>query len=192
VSEPLGPLDPLGPDGGKKAAPAKGGAAGPGLPPRPRRLAAIGLESELTLVVDGRKTKPEKVFGDPRSFTPRCCSTCPTRPAAYDDVGRLCRWDDLFPERALSRSLYERVLIHAIAGDLLRRNGRSWRPVGMHGWSEVVFERVPDGTRRTVPIDDLVRHLDEWKAGGRGPGDREKRPSRPARRRGPRPPRPPR
>jgi hypothetical protein len=91
----------------------------------------------------------------------------PDRPAAYDDVGRLCRWDDLFPEQALSRSLYERVLIHAIAGDVLRRGGRTWRPVGMHGWSEVVFERVPDRLRRTVPIDDLVRHLDEWREGGR-------------------------
>ena len=100
----------------------------------------------------------------------------PDRPAAYEDVGRLCRWDDLFPESALSRSLYERVLIHAIAGDLLRRNGRSWRPVGMHGWSEVVFERVPDRARRTVPIDDLVRHLDEWKRGGTG-----RRPARPRR-----------
>ena len=91
----------------------------------------------------------------------------PARPAAYDDVGRLCRWDDLFPEQALSRSLYERVLIHAIAGDVLRRAGRTWRPVGMHGWSEVVFERVPDRLRRTVPVDDLVRHLDAWREGGR-------------------------
>jgi len=436
MSEPLGPLDPLGPDDGKKAASAKGGAAGPGLPPRPLRLAAIGLESELTLVVDGRKAKPEKVFGDPRSFirgplvhrrgtsyhlptggavyfdtgvvevaTPaieiaRGCAAragrslweslrfvrreldawerreerevrlvgfsahynvsfehrpprggraprlsigdfahllvhilpvpvmllvanprssgigvrprgdrievtadftpspalmiaamtfvagvvraamrwpsyrlaelaerglpavegfapiphtsrkgwlaraecfpadpfrtpadapvwptaagprslrgigralfvafrpairriadpfsyrllesiflrhapvlldLPDRPAAYDDVGRLCRWDDLFPERALSRSLYERVLIHAIAGDLLRQDGRSWRPVGMHGWSEVVFERVPDRTRRTVPVDDLVRHLEAWKEGGPGPRGGSRRPRR--------------
>lgn len=87
------------------------------------------------------------------------------RPGAYEDVGRLCRWDDLFPERALSRSLYERVLIHAIAGDVMHRNGRSWRPVGMHGWSEVVFERIPDGARRSVPIDDLVRHLEAWREG---------------------------
>ena len=101
------------------------------------------------------------------------------RPAAYEDVGRLCRWDDLFPERALTRSLYERVLIHAIAGDVLRRNGRLWRPVGMHGWSEVVFERLNGGEgctverrtveRRTVPLDDLVRHLDAWRECVPGP-----------------------
>lgn len=105
----------------------------------------------------------------------------PDRPDAYEDVGRLCRWDDLFPERSLSRSLYERVLIHAIAGDVLRRNGRSWRPVGMHGWSEVVFERVPDRARRTVPLDDLVRHLDAWRtdAARRGRGrDGDSRPTR--------------
>ena len=32
--------------------------------------------------------------------------------AAYDDVGRLCRWDDLFPITLLPRSRFERVLGH--------------------------------------------------------------------------------
>ena len=110
------------------------------------------------------------------------------RPQAYEDVGRLCRWDDLFPERALSRSKYERVLIHAIAGERLRI-GHSWyRPTSMKGWSKVVFvpvngqaDRDPNADeppRLVVPkgsdgkmevqkkhifsVDYLVRHLDNW------------------------------
>lgn len=97
------------------------------------------------------------------------------RPPSYDDVGRLCRWDELFPERLLSRSRYERVLIRAIAGDVLHMEGHAHRPVGMRGWSEVVFERLPDGTRHRYPIDYLLQHLDRWERSG----------ARPARRRAP-------
>ena len=86
----------------------------------------------------------------------------PERPAAYDDVGRLCFWDDLFPERMLSRSRYERVLIRAIAGKVLRLDGEAFVPVGMRGWSEVVFERLPERSRHSYPIDYLVQHLDRW------------------------------
>ncbi len=81
----------------------------------------------------------------------------PDRPAAYEDVGRLCMWDDLFPERMLSRSRYERVLIRALSGKKLKLNGAVYRPVGMRGWSEVVFVREPEGTRHSFPIDFLVR-----------------------------------
>lgn len=83
----------------------------------------------------------------------------PDRPAAYEDVGRLCMWDDLFPERMLSRSRYERVLIHALSGKKLRLNGNVFRPVGMRGWSEVVFVQESDGSRHSFPIDFLVRQL---------------------------------
>lgn len=89
------------------------------------------------------------------------------RPPAYEDVGRLCRWDDLFPASALSRSRYERVLIHAIAGDRLRV-GRSWyRPVAMRGWSGVVFRREEDGTRHVFSIDDLAGRRAGWQPVGR-------------------------
>lgn len=85
------------------------------------------------------------------------------RPSSYEDVGNLCFWDDLFPERTLSRSLYERVLIRAIAGDVLEVNGRRYVPVGMRGWSEVVFERLPERTRQRFSIDFLRSRLDRWK-----------------------------
>lgn len=84
------------------------------------------------------------------------------RPPEYEDVGRLCTWDELFPERALSRSLYERVLIRAISGQKLRMFGRQYTPIRMRGWSQVVFRRDDDGSLHTFSIDYLIRHLREW------------------------------
>lgn len=86
----------------------------------------------------------------------------PDRPAEYDDVGRLCTWDDLFPERVLRRSRYERVLARAVSGKKLHMFGRWYTPVGMRGWSQVVFRRDGDRTRHVFPIDYLLRHLDDW------------------------------
>ena len=81
------------------------------------------------------------------------------RPASYDDVGRLCTWANLFPIRALPRSRYERVFIHAISGRKLRI-GRDWyAPTGMEGWSHVVFERERDSTRHVFSLDFLLAHL---------------------------------
>jgi hypothetical protein len=84
------------------------------------------------------------------------------RPPEYDDVGRLCTWENLFPESELARSRYERVLIHAIRGDRLRVGGRSFTPVGMRGWGAVVLRDDADGSRRVVGIDELTRRLGEW------------------------------
>jgi hypothetical protein len=84
------------------------------------------------------------------------------RPAAYESVGRLCTWADLFPIRALSRSRYESVFIRAISGRKLRL-GREWyTPVGMRGWSRVIFQRDRDGTRHVLPLDFLMQHLADW------------------------------
>ena len=84
------------------------------------------------------------------------------RPAAYDDVGRLCRWDDLFPVARLPRSRYERVLSHAIAGRRVRIEGSWHRPVGVRGWTHVVLRRERDGARRVRSLDELLSHLDAW------------------------------
>lgn len=86
----------------------------------------------------------------------------PNRPPEYDDVGRLCLWDDLFPERVLRRSRYEQVLIRAIAGVPLRLGGATYTPAGLNGWAEVVFRRA-DGSRHAFSIDTLLDHLDAWK-----------------------------
>jgi hypothetical protein len=90
----------------------------------------------------------------------------PDRPPEYEDVGRLCTWDNLFSVRALSRSRYERVLIRAIRGAHLRMHGRLYTPVGMRGWAEVVFRRDDTGSLHTFPIDYLIGHLDDWEREG--------------------------
>ncbi len=86
----------------------------------------------------------------------------PDRPAAYNDVGRLCRWGNLFPTSKLGRSRYERVVTRAIGGKRLFLDGRWFVPVGMHGWSHVIFRGERGGTTRTYSMDYLVRHLDAW------------------------------
>jgi hypothetical protein len=84
------------------------------------------------------------------------------RPPEYDDVGRLCDWDDLFPPNQLERSRYERVLTHAIAGHRLRIDGEWLKPVGMKGWSQVVFRKEGERARRFFSIDYLLAHLADW------------------------------
>ena len=86
----------------------------------------------------------------------------PDRPEAYDDVGRLCTWDDLFPLTLLPRSRYERVLGHAIAGRRVRIAGAWHRPVGVRGWTHVVLRREKDGAKKLRSLDDLLVHLDAW------------------------------
>ena len=84
------------------------------------------------------------------------------RPTTYDDVGRLCSWNDLFPVTLLPRSRYERVLGHAIAGRRVRIGGSWHTPVGVRGWTHVVLRREHDGARRVRSLDDLLVHLDAW------------------------------
>jgi hypothetical protein len=84
------------------------------------------------------------------------------RPPGYEDVGRLCTWDNLFPERVLPRSQYERVLIRAISGDKLHMDGEWYTPTGMRGWSRVVFRRKADNSRHIFSLDYLLDHLREW------------------------------
>jgi hypothetical protein len=86
----------------------------------------------------------------------------PDRPPEYEDVGRLCTWEDLFPDRELSRSRYEQVLIHAIRGERLHLGGEWYTPTGMRGWARVVFRRDSDRRRVALPIDFLLRHLGNW------------------------------
>ena len=82
------------------------------------------------------------------------------RPPGYDDVGRLCTWDNLFPER---------VLIRAISGDKLHMDGEWYTPTGMRGWSRVVFRRKADNSRHIFSLDYLLDHLREWERPYRAP-----------------------
>ncbi len=89
------------------------------------------------------------------------------RPAEYDSVGRLCQWDDRFDDRTLSRSRYERVLTRAISGEELELGRETYVPVGMQGWSHVVFRRAADKSRHVLSLDFLLAHLDDWESGAR-------------------------
>lgn len=86
----------------------------------------------------------------------------PDRPAAYEHAGRLCFWDDLFPEAILERSRYERVLIRAIAGNTLTLDGMTYEPLRLRGWSNVLFRRPADNTRHVFSLDFLADRLDAW------------------------------
>ena len=89
----------------------------------------------------------------------------PDRPPEYEDVGRLCTWDNLFPKRLLTRSRYERVLMRAISGRKLWMHDDQYTPTGMRGWSQVVFRRDRDGTSHIFSMDYLLRHLENWERG---------------------------
>ena len=39
----------------------------------------------------------------------------------------------------------------------------SWhRPIGVRGWTHVVFRRESDGARRVMSLDEMLTHLDAW------------------------------
>lgn len=84
------------------------------------------------------------------------------RPAAYEDVGRLCSWDDLYPLTLLARSRYERVFANVVAGRRVRIAGAWHKPVGVRGWTHVVLRREGDGARQVRSLDDMLEHLDAW------------------------------
>jgi hypothetical protein len=88
----------------------------------------------------------------------------PERPAAYEDVGRLCTWDHSFGI-STARSRYERVLLAALSGAPLRLGRQVLTPLGTQGWSRIVFRREGDGRRQTMTLDALLPHLDAWERG---------------------------
>ena len=40
--------------------------------------------------------------------------------------------------------------------------GEAYTPVGMKGWTNVIFVRDADATRHSLSIDFLLDHLDNW------------------------------
>ena len=86
----------------------------------------------------------------------------PDRPPEYEDVGRLCAWQPFYPESLLERSRFERVVLNTLARERLQLDGDHYTPVGMHGWSRIVFRRDRDGQRVTMHIEDLLDHLHVW------------------------------
>jgi hypothetical protein len=86
----------------------------------------------------------------------------PDRPESYENVGRLCRWEAIFPEHLIERSPYERILINAVAGRRLWIDNMSYTPIGMKGWSRILFRRDIDKTKHIMAIDKLISHIEDW------------------------------
>jgi hypothetical protein len=82
------------------------------------------------------------------------------RPTTYDDVGR---HEGARALNDLGLARYEQVVLNAIEARPLELNDDQWTPVGVRGWSRVVFERDRDGVRTVLPLDTLVEHLDRWR-----------------------------
>ena len=82
------------------------------------------------------------------------------RPVTYDDVGRGSPMPGALTHLGLAR--YERVMLNAIEARPLELNRERWTPIGVRGWSRVVFRRESDGARTVLPLDTLVNHLDAW------------------------------
>jgi hypothetical protein len=56
------------------------------------------------------------------------------------------------------------VVLNALQHKALMLGDERFTPVGMRGWSRVVFRRDSDGARTVLPLDTLVKHLDDWAA----------------------------
>lgn len=68
----------------------------------------------------------------------------------------------LYPDRNLSRSLYERVFLALTSGQKLLLGNEKWAPVGMEGWYRARFRCESDGRETTLTIDELTEHLRDW------------------------------
>ncbi|GAA4843506.1 hypothetical protein [Algivirga pacifica] len=84
------------------------------------------------------------------------------RPEAYEDVGKLCTWKNIFKGSEVAKSKYERVLINAILKRKLTIDGNEYLPIGMKGWTEVILERKNSHLRKVLSMDALIPLLDKW------------------------------
>src|SRR5262245_17351397 len=134
-------LMPPAADGETRRPPARKGAA----PPDALARAAVGLEAEFTLIVDGRPVRPEAVFRDPRGFIrlPLLHRTgtsyhLPNGAAVYFDTGVI---EVATPAMELTRgcvtraarSLWEAIVL--IRGELDRWQRETGRAARLAGFS---------------------------------------------------------
>lgn len=67
-----------------------------------------------------------------------------------------------FPDRRLSRSVYEEVFLMLTSGRKLRIGSDVYSPVGMKGWYHAIFRRESDGKQRLLTIDQILRKKSDW------------------------------
>ena len=82
------------------------------------------------------------------------------RPVTYDDVGRGTLTPPALDDLGLAR--YEQVMLNAIEARPIEFDDERWTPIGVRGWSRVVFRRDRDGARTILPLDTLVEQLERW------------------------------
>jgi hypothetical protein len=147
-----------------------------GEPVRRRRTeeperAAMGLEAEFVVVLDGLAVDPKGAFGDPRAFLGseaihRVGSSyhLPTGGAVYFDTGVIevvtpvMELEFGAPSRAV-RSLWEGIhIVRERLDEWSRREGRDARLVGFSAHYNVSMPELGDG-RRVARVAHLLVHL---------------------------------
>jgi hypothetical protein len=68
-----------------------------------------------------------------------------------------------YPDRDLSRSVYERVFLQLTSGKSLLVGNEKWVPSGMESWYRAKFRSESDGRETSMTIDELTRFLNDWK-----------------------------
>src|SRR5690606_17462702 len=129
----------------------------PSASPRPR-LAAMGMEAEFALVVDGEQKRPEDVFGSPREFIrgnlmhrQGTSYHLPTGGAVYFDTGVIEVATPVIEiERGCAaragRSLWESInVIRAEMDEWDLRHGTNSTLTGFSAHYNVSFDEPPNG-----------------------------------------------
>src|SRR4029077_2572063 len=133
------------------------------------RRAAIGFESEFSVVIDEEPVKPEDVFGDPRAFIrgdlmhrKGTSYHLPTGSAVYFDTGVIELATPMIEiERGCAaragRSLWESILfLRRELDDWQRRHEREVRLVGFSTHYNVSFDVPADVRRRHRTVERLA------------------------------------
>jgi hypothetical protein len=138
------------------------------------RLAAIGLEAEFTLTIDGEPVRPEDAFGDPRAFIRAplmhrqgTSYHLPTGGAVYFDTGVIEVTTPVIEIGAgcaarAARSLWEGIAFVRRELDAWeRRTGRTARLAGFSTHYNVSFDEPPNGDpgRNAWRLGYLLTHL---------------------------------
>lgn len=119
---------------------------------------------EVRSSLESEKLDPRK-SGDGPSTTltppPRPPRTRPSGPARTRREKRLhgTRHENAYPDKTLTRSVYERVFIAIASRPTVMISGKEYEPVGMDGWYRALF-RGPDGKIRSYTIDHLASQVD--------------------------------
>src|SRR5438132_10746157 len=132
-------------------------------------LAAIGLEAELSVLLDGRPARPEDVFGSPTAIVraPMMHRTgrsyhLPTGSAVYFDTGVIELATPMIEiERGCAaragRSLWESILfLRRELDDWQRRNEREVRLVGFSTHYNVSFDVPAEERRRHRTVEQFA------------------------------------